>query len=360
MENMSIQLIDSANTSLQQLTDLYLNSSLTHNQRLYIQSIINEQTSNLNEVESLINDEKFYSAASVGVQILINTIYGRNLINYYSSNNRSSFVEGLVNSTFYSINNTEQRINEKRKLDSIYEANQEYLQGDYNNAIYDISYAKAREITAIEWFDATNIINENKSIIFDSEKLKNLANERLEQANNMITYAQTVFSQTSLTSATNHLKKSEEAYKTGQYVYSIFESLQSIAESSLSMEIRGLTYSELDDKISYKTEDVNKVINRVEDNGYLPILSISYYEFASKFKENDPLTCLIYLEYAKQFSSISQDFIEAFAEYKTNNNSTYTITQYNIIGDEQNIFKDLSILITGFFLGYAMYLFKRK
>jgi predicted S18 family serine protease len=121
--------------------------------------------------------------------------------------------------------------------------------------------------------------------------------------------------------------KSVKAYNNGDIVYSLFESLKSISNSNLALSLAGVTDQNLDERIALLTDLAAKNINLAESKNIIPILAYSYYEYGQTFRESEPLQAIIFFEYSKQFSLLSEQ-LASQAIIKENNESAIN---YNLL-----------------------------
>jgi len=294
-----------------------INKSLNFNLTDYptkLNELVAEGSSLLNDARSYYDNGSYYNSASYAVRSLIINYYVYNIINY----NNITSAELLINETYNDILSFEESL-KSFKVDHIYDLEsyaitidrlneaKDLISSTYNKqlteALYYNSFAQARLLTAEEWFSLTKFFSSNETTDFNSELLKPLIIQRLEQARNSLTYAKTLTTDNLLNSAEQHLSIAYEAYNEGEYVYSLFEALKSRAEANLAMGVRGVI--NLSAKIDSKKEAALRAINRAEQRGLLPFLSLSYVEYADTFRDEDPNQALAFLSYAVEFAGVS-------------------------------------------------------
>ncbi|PIX44738.1 hypothetical protein COZ55_00125 [archaeon CG_4_8_14_3_um_filter_38_5] len=283
-----------------------------------------------NNTLGLFLNNSYYSAASYAVNSGILTLYTYYLVNYFETgtneyvHNLLSFANNEINSFGVKINNPFilNHINDLESVniavDRYFEARELYNAAvDYYNesnipdALYNLAFMYVRLETSNTWLDLKDSFNDNLSIEFSQDLLKDLALSRIETAGDMITYAESVESSYYTDNAWDLLGISEEAYNGGNYIYSIFESLRSLANANLAMQLRGVTEEVVDERIELSDKLARENINLVQSNGLIPIIAISYYEYSQTFKESDPATALLFLEYSKQFALLSSQMVNS-------------------------------------------------
>ncbi len=339
-----------------------------------INNLLNDSMEKLEKARDFYKKKAYYSGASFAVNSLVSSTYGSNLLNYYVSQN-TQFVEKMLDQlkenitskeneflktrNFDDINDVESiviainRIMEAEKmLDSAYK---NYYNDNYVSAIYYASFAQVRILTSEEWEGLTNFFTNNMNITFNNTKLRDLSLDRITQASNTIAYAKTVSNDAFLSEAEKHLENANNAFSKNEYAYALFESLEAKAEANLAMETRGLTNDTLFEKIKDDEDEVKFFIENVEENGVVPLLAISYLEYAGAFNETQPAQALIFLNYAKQYSKISSQIINAMlsetekGEILKNNVWVEPIVCVN---DKNQIFVQALMLLIGVSIGF--------
>lgn len=316
----------------ERLKDKEKKSALSLSMDKRMKRVIEKIKEGIEKLKTYKKQGKYYSGASTALQANIKIRYGLNLIEYSKANSKKIFTDQKIEEISDDVSSLEKQLKNNRTVSSRSEievlttaidrlkeaedlldsANEQYYGSNYEEAIYQASFAKERMETAKEWLSIKDELRGDLNINFHVSKFETLAQARISEAQSKIAYVRTLGIKPG--SASKHLKEAQEAYKTGNYVYVIFESLKSISIANLRMEIRGVKEESLHQRIQEKKEQVKKRIKEVRNRGVLPILSISYLEY-SEDKE-DPLTSLVYLEYAKQFSSLSNNLLSTLRSSK--------------------------------------------
>jgi len=330
MKPMSEDLMNYSDDLYDELLIAYDNANLSYDNALIIQSLIDSVELQRNNTLGLFLNNSYYSAASYAVNSGILTLYTYYLVNYFETgtneyvHNLLSFANNEINSFGVKINNPFilNHINDLESVniavDRYFEARElynaavdYYNESDIPDALYNLAFMYVRLETSNTWLDLKDSFNDNLSIEFSQDLLKDLALARIETAGDMITYAESVESSYYTDNAWDLLGISEEAYNGGNYIYSIFESLRSLANANLAMQLRGVTEEVVDERIELSDKLARENINLVQSNGLIPIIAISYYEYSQTFKESDPATALLFLEYSKQFALLSSQMVNS-------------------------------------------------
>lgn len=331
MKSMSENLIKDAQEEYDEVSQKIAVSTLSFQYLDPIKEKFKQSELNLKEAQNYYNSKQYYSAASLAVRSLINTGYVDLLLGYYDSKESPDYVTEQYNKAKTDINAFEIMFLKNKKLDSIEDIeaytvvidriregedilNDSYTalsKGEYDSALYLISFAEVRKNTAYYWLTLTNEFKGNLSFTFNQSAMRQLAQERIQQSSNYIVYSQTVANNNILESAKSHLSKAENAFDQGKYVFAIFEAAKARAEANLAMELRAATNKTVENLLNSYTDSARLSIKNAEEQGLLPILALSYLEYAKTFEKSDPLTSLIYLSYSKEMSKISVDIVHA-------------------------------------------------
>jgi len=391
-EQLSSLLKTMADGLMAQAEDAYATSSSKMktaplDEKDYLDSLIDSAKNELDNADKSYSEKSYYSASSFAVRSEINSYYIEKLLNYYRADENQTFVKAelekvetsiadfeilfLKNKTIDSVNDVEvlsvviDRIREAEKtIESAYTA---FNQSDYETALYLCSYAEVRKNTAYQWLTLVNEFTGNTTFIFDPSAIKPLALERIEQSKSSVLYAKVVSESILLDQAEERLNDAQTAYNNHQYVFALFEAAKATATANLALEIRTATNDSVHSKIEHLEKSALVSIQKAENRGLIPILALSYLEFAKTFYDTDPAEALIYLSYSKEMASISYEISEsAFGDMFNLNVPAPTIERYY---DETARFQTnqeftvaVVLLITGAFAGIilSMYLLEKK
>jgi uncharacterized protein len=331
------------------------------------------------------DNDQFYSSSSFAVRSLINTLYVKRLLAYYELNESSDYVLGKIADNKKDIEGFEKSFLQDRTVDSIddieifavaidrlreseeliADAEEAALERDNDAALYLSAFAEVRRDTAYYWLTLASEFKGTESFVFNQEDVRETAQERIEQSRNHITYAQTVAQNTVLLEAIQKLDNAEQAFAEGKYVFALFEASKARAEATLSMEVRGATNETITNLLDSYTDGARLSIKQAEEQGLLPILALSYLEFANSLRETEPFTALVYLSYSKEMSKISVDIVNAITREDLLPEQGVTITQYyeSIVRfDPQNqVLQNVLLLISGALAGIisSFFIFER-
>ncbi len=309
----------------------------------------------LNRSQSLYASGDYYSSASYAVRSLIYSYYESvkiynnsaemvaNLINNISSN-ITSFKDSLQDikiNHIYDMESFAITMDRVREAQDLVRQAINATNSSLDNALFLASFAKVRLMTAKEWSTLLDYFNDTKTMKLDIEKIRPLVLDRMEGARNSIAYAETLVSPLYLSNAVKHLNNAARAFNDGEYVFSLFESLKARAEANLIMELNG--FKNLSSRVSFKKELAERAISNSMGRGYLPLLSLSFLEYSRAF-ENDTYQQLLFLAYAREFSSLGYSLNDYLCYKKPNRVPLYHV-------EDNTIINYTLILILGFLIG---------
>ncbi|MCW1296372.1 MAG: hypothetical protein OH319_01690 [Candidatus Parvarchaeota archaeon] len=316
--------------------------SLSSIERRAIEDIFKSAESELEAADNYFNAAQYYSSSSFSVRSLVYSTHATNLIEYWRN---SSMLLPKIEQINETINNVIKEIEGVNEVDTIYDieaiiissdrifeaedamkdAISEISNGNIYSAIYDISASEVKIMTAQEWFNLINEFNGNQIIRFNKEMIRQLVQERMEQARNSFTYASLIIGDGLLSSSSSHLKKADEAYLDNNLIFALFEALKARAEANLAMGIRDIAVEQLNSRINLTRKNAERAILRAEQRGILPLLALSYFEYSKAFNGTESL---IFLAYSEEFARISADIFAAINENQTIPESQITLRKF--------------------------------
>ncbi|MFH1420451.1 MAG: S16 family serine protease [Candidatus Aenigmatarchaeota archaeon] len=284
-----------------------------------LQNIVKEQEEEIENAQALFNNNQFYSASSKSFGVSIYATYVKNMVNVLEASNTKSAAQAIIDNANDAVKlnqnlinasrinsatdveivaAAEERINEAReRLD---DARQKFYALQYADAVYSASYATERALSAAVWYGLISEFDDNYT--FDYNSLKPLAERRIEDAESALIYAQAVGIDT--TQINSLLASAQENLNDGIYSSAISNAVMIRAQANFLMEVRGM---DLHTKVDSYDDSAMEAIDEAQKNGAIPILALSYYEYANSFGDDGVQNKLIYLKYAKEFATFSRD-----------------------------------------------------
>ncbi|MEM0143347.1 MAG: S16 family serine protease [Candidatus Parvarchaeum sp.] len=291
-----------------------LQSGVVNTTNSTIQQLISEAYSDISSQKSEVASGNYYIAASSMITSSSDLLQAR-LLEEIPSTNQVSFVKGLINkenSTIAGIasnisndyvSNSSTLILKFIAFDRLMQA-QDYLNdsvaslssGNIQNAIYYYSLAAVKAQTAYFWVSILPLGKSN----FSQSNYETLSNYYLYKASSYLDYANLLGAQlpSEYSQAESYLASAQSRYYSGNYISSIFASIESISVSQMLIEENSLVsnsaLSEIGNQSSIATLNT---INSAEKAGVTPFLGISYYYFGNQFYDPSNVSNSDFLEY---------------------------------------------------------------
>lgn len=296
-----------------------------------LKEYLNLAKQEINNAEDSFSKKEYYSASSFSVRSMINSQYVIYVLTYEESEEKENELNKILGNVTLDISTFESLFLRNRKIDNLNdievyavvidrikeaedilkEAYNAKIENDTYKTLYLAAFAKVRENTAYSWLTLVNYFKGDMILSFNPQNVKSIAQERIEQAQTSIVYAQTVVNNSVVEQAKEHLKKAITAYNSENYVFALFEASKARATANLAMEIRALTNETIEEKLNDLEYDAKLYIKKAEEKGLLPILALSYLEFGKTLRQKDPLQSMVFFSYSRQMALISEDLVEA-------------------------------------------------
>ncbi|WP_064496789.1 S16 family serine protease [Methanocaldococcus jannaschii] len=333
MKELSENVLKTANEKYENLSKELSNSYVGYE---YQKALLNELTTSKSLLEKA-NDEylknKYYSATCSAFNALIKLETIEHTLKYLTGEedvktfltevqNKISHDKEIVYSKNVTTNNFEEilagriRIAEAEKL--LDNAWKSYYLGNYDEAIKYGSFAKLRGDSAIWWVSLKE--NDNNGKIINEAKLKSLAQQYLDNAETILTYVETLFPNLPTDDLENDLESAKEAYKDGDYLLTIAESIDTCVKAEIPLVIFG--------DIEYSKKYARNKINLAENLGITPISALGYYEYANSL--NDTISKIMYYKYSSYYAQMDIDVIKELNKSISENISS----EINIVTNE--------------------------
>ena len=279
-----------------------------------IQLLINEATSDMSTQKSEAASGSYYVAASSMITSSSDLLQAK-ILEELPVSNQKAFIQNLISSENTTINgiadnistdyvsNSSTLILKFIAFDRLMQA-QNYLNdsasslasGNMQNAVYYYSLAAVKAQTAYFW---VSILPEGKSN-FSQSSYESLSNYYLYKASSYNDYASLlgVPLPSEVSEMQSYLNSAETRYYSGNYVSSIFASIESISVAQMLIEENSLVnlsiFSQIGNQSSMATLNA---INSAESSGITPFLGISYYYFGNQFYNASNISNSDFAEY---------------------------------------------------------------
>lgn len=163
---------------------------------------------------------------------------------------------------------------------------------------YQIAYAEERFSSAKLWSKFFGHNGKEKNF---KEKLLNSCVRKIGEAQERQQYVK-LFSNVELNSLEESLLQAIKDLNNKEYALCLFKASKSKAEADVI--ISAMSSSNLNQLIERKLTASENIISRYQKEDSFPILGYSYYEYANMLKEDDPMSALLYSEYALEMSNL--------------------------------------------------------
>ena len=175
---------------------------------------------------------------------------------------------------------------------------------DNNNSIYALSYARERFFSAISWSKFFGM--DGKKIKLNKEILQASCINKIAEAEERHQYVLTILPLSN--SSRNDLDQAMIYLKEEEYEMCLFKASKTKADLDVMLSVMGITEEGLttliDEKLKVAKEQISKEIKR----GFFPIMGYSYYLYSEDLKYTEPISSVIYAEFALELSNMRPYF----------------------------------------------------
>ncbi len=168
--------------------------------------------------------------------------------------------------------------------------------------IYTLTFAIERLNSAKTW---SKFFDTGKRDTIEKENLKSSCIGKLAEAEERLQYV-ALYLPTPLAATRKELNYAYEDAENGDYDLCLFKASKAKADADLILTTLRLSKNQTDELLDKKLELVKNII--ANNKNFFPIIGYSYYEYADVLKEEDPMSALIFLEYALELSSLDLYF----------------------------------------------------
>ncbi len=265
--------------------------------------------------KALYLDNQGYVASSIAVNssipdLIKAEVLANNSNLSYLINNEGALINSTLNQVEHREYNSSTEIFVTTAIERVYEAMQylslakQYLSiGDTSDALTYYAYAVTKQVTAQFW----DSFLPYSSTAFNQSSLYNLANYYLYAAQSYYDYSAAISMPSSI--AAYYLNISQYNFDLGNYVKSLYDSLNSIAESQLAIEsINTLSNLSNASILNQSLRSALLAIHYAEESGADPVLGITNFFLAN----NSEYSYSERLEFAS-FSRVYAQFEESLA-----------------------------------------------
>ncbi len=198
----------------------------------------------------------------------------------------------------------------KERLAESFESLGKILDGNESSAEL-LAYAMERSYSAVSWSNFFGI--GSSTVLLDNSILKMSCMKKIAEAEERIQYTM-LFIPLDIGSITRQLQSAKHDLSSANYALCLFKASKAKANADLILNNIGVQEDQLHQVVINKLSVVKKSIAREISKGIFPILGYSYYEYASSLEKHDPLSALMYVEYATELSNFDMYFSNGMAD----------------------------------------------
>ncbi|HDO19737.1 MAG TPA: hypothetical protein ENG74_03325, partial [Thermoplasmatales archaeon] len=326
MKPLASYLIERANRSYNNASQMFnLSKSNIPNffpfyYRREIEESLNDAKDALDEAESAYENKLFYSSTSKSFQSLISSRFVTYVCGYFSVDDKASYVENLLEDVRNLVNESSSTAKnatvkgmvslqcvgaaQKRAFDAenyLEDAEQDYMGGNYLDALYEISFAMERCKSVGWWLNISKEFDDAEDV--NETTIDEVASRYLDLAQNAVTYSSIILDEigesSQLLSEARSLMNEAETEIDNYPASALFNSLESLAKANLAIELIGGVTEE---KLNRARERAAISIAEDREIGIEPVLAVSYYEFAQSLENTSMLDSIVYYRYAQMIA----------------------------------------------------------
>ena len=321
MQPLASEILQEANESYLKAESMFKDSNIPvgnwlYNPRAIVSNSLDDAGKALNDAELAYKNAFYYYSISKAFQSKINSLFVTYACQYYNGTNIQQIYENVsaaVDNAMKEAANA--KINGLVSLQCVGAAQQRALDArEYVNKssqrnldyIYYLAYAMERSNTVYWWLNLGKKFNESYAI--NESWVEAIAEKYYEYAQSIFSYAnilseETGYSKQFVNKANDLLQKAYEQ-KDSYPAASLFNSLESIANSNLAIEMIGIGSEAIYDKINRTSQMASFAVEKARNMSIEPILAVSYAEFGRSFEGQDEVNALTYYKYAYMIANM--------------------------------------------------------
>lgn len=182
-----------------------------------------------------------------------------------------------------------------------------YYTGEYWEAIDRAAYAYERTKTAEFWTELGERFAKGETI--NREELKDTARNYIDESSLIVTYIESMYGDVIGNDLTETIQEAEQYYGDGKYSAAIFTAMEARVRGEVFLDTLGIDNETiLREKLQDMKEAAKTAIGVAQMNGFHPILSIAYYEFAESYEMENTVdaivNAMIFYQYARESAGV--------------------------------------------------------
>jgi predicted S18 family serine protease len=141
-----------------------------------------------------------------------------------------------------------------------------------------------------------------KPMPITEEDTRNICVQKLSEAQERLQYVKLFFPEVALADITKDVTRALHNHQNGDYALCISKAMRAKAGTNVLLNMMTSTNEQFENLLHRKIEATKQVIVKQQEKDVFPILGYSYYEYASSLEDVDPLSAMIYTEYALEMA----------------------------------------------------------
>jgi len=321
MEPLADKVLEMANRSYKNASTAFKQASIPvgswlYNPRAIVSNSLKDAEKALKDAETAYNNNFYYFSISKAFQSMINSRFVLYTCMYYNGTSYDTLYQEVRKKVEDSLRAAEAaEVEGLSSLQCVGAAQQRALDAvDYINRsgqrdldqIYYLAYAMERSNTVYWWLNLSSNFNESYGV--NETWVQGMADNYYEYAQSIYSYAsilseETGYSGKYVNKAKDLMEKAGEEKK--EYpAASLFNSLESIANSNLAIEMVGIDNSGIYGKLNRTAQMASYSIQKARNLSIEPILAVSYAEFGRSFEQDDVVSAITYYKYAYMIANM--------------------------------------------------------
>ncbi|MGM5480032.1 MAG: S16 family serine protease [Nanobdellota archaeon] len=169
-----------------------------------------------------------------------------------------------------------------------------------------LAYALERQYSAVVWSSFFGL--DGPSLQLDTPHLKSASLEEIHNAEVRYTLLRTMVAPSLLSSVSENINQAQQYFNDEEYALALFKASKAKAHSELFISTLTLPESANQPLLDVKLNRTAEILSSSIALDRFPILGYSYYEYSQVLAQEDPVSALLFTEYALHLSDVSGYF----------------------------------------------------
>lgn len=168
------------------------------------------------------------------------------------------------------------------------------------SSYYNLAYSLERLYTSSVWSNFFGMGGKPMSISQDDMNIACV--NKLSEAQERFQYVKLFFPEAALADIANDISRALNNHKNKNYALCIAKATRAKANTNVLLNMMTSSQEQFERLLNRKLEATRNVIIQQQEKNVFPILGYSYYEYSTSLEQVDPLSAMIYTEYALELS----------------------------------------------------------